>query len=221
VLDLGCGTGQIAIPLARRGIPVRAVDPDSDMLAEGLRVEADAGSFGVAWQRGYDEVLRELKLPPLALCTMGASFHWTAREGLLHTLNDLIQPGGAIAVLDGGLRNWTVDWDQIAKEVVQEFLGNGRRVNAGTYMHSNDAHAVVLARSAFSAIERQQFTVSKALGVDEVIGLQLSTSYASPAQLGKRIEEFKNRLRRELERASPQGRFTGTIEYELLIGFRP
>jgi len=49
VLDLGCGTGQIAIPLAKRGIPVIAVDPDVEMFAEGLRAEQATGIAGIAW----------------------------------------------------------------------------------------------------------------------------------------------------------------------------
>jgi 2-polyprenyl-3-methyl-5-hydroxy-6-metoxy-1,4-benzoquinol methylase len=33
VIDLGCGTGQITIPLARRGADVCAIDPSAEMLA--------------------------------------------------------------------------------------------------------------------------------------------------------------------------------------------
>ncbi|MFC7658221.1 class I SAM-dependent methyltransferase [Pseudonocardia benzenivorans] len=33
VLDGGCGTGRVAIELARRGVDVEGLDPDGDMIA--------------------------------------------------------------------------------------------------------------------------------------------------------------------------------------------
>ena len=83
VLDLGCGTGQIAIPLAARGIPVYAVDPDVEMLAEGLRAEQRAGIYGITWLGGDDDCLNRLPLAPLTLCTMGESYHWMNRDEVL------------------------------------------------------------------------------------------------------------------------------------------
>jgi SAM-dependent methyltransferase len=43
VLDLGCGTGNHAIPLARRGYAVSGVDLSGEMLAIARRKAADAG----------------------------------------------------------------------------------------------------------------------------------------------------------------------------------
>lgn len=42
VLDLGCGPGTVAIPLAEPVAAVLAVDPDEDMLAEGRRLAEEA-----------------------------------------------------------------------------------------------------------------------------------------------------------------------------------
>lgn len=41
VLDAGCGTGRVAIELARHGIEVVGVDIDPSMLAEAMRVAPD------------------------------------------------------------------------------------------------------------------------------------------------------------------------------------
>lgn len=43
VLDLGCGTGSHAIPLARRGLRVVGVDRSPDMLERGRKKAADGG----------------------------------------------------------------------------------------------------------------------------------------------------------------------------------
>jgi SAM-dependent methyltransferase len=45
-LELGVGTGRIAIPLAQRGIPVHGIDLSPDMVAE-LRARPGAGAVGV------------------------------------------------------------------------------------------------------------------------------------------------------------------------------
>ena len=79
ILDLGCGTGNVAIPLAERGFHVHAIDPEPEMLREGRKRESAAHSCGISWQLGSDTSLGELVLPPFRLCTMGLSFHWMDR----------------------------------------------------------------------------------------------------------------------------------------------
>src|SRR5215213_2088503 len=54
VIDLGCGTGQMSIPLAQRGARVYAIDPAPDMLAVGRDVAARAGVSGIEWLLGDD-----------------------------------------------------------------------------------------------------------------------------------------------------------------------
>src|SRR5215475_3317094 len=49
VLDLGCGTGQLALPLAAVGCRVWAVDPDADMIAEAERSRTTGGWPAVQW----------------------------------------------------------------------------------------------------------------------------------------------------------------------------
>lgn len=43
VLDIGCGTGQITIPLARHARAILAIDPVADMLARGCEAAQAAG----------------------------------------------------------------------------------------------------------------------------------------------------------------------------------
>jgi SAM-dependent methyltransferase len=223
VLDLGCGTGQIAIPLAQRGVAVRAVDPDIDMLVEGLRAENKSDSIRTAWQTGDDKSLEQLALPNLTLCAMGASFHWMDRDALMEKLDTLIKPLGAVVVLDGGRGTWsggTRDWGDVTAEVIREFLGSERRAGGGTYSHPKDRHEVVLARSPFPNVERRVFTTNKTLKIDDIIGLQLSTSYASPAQLRENIERFRSVLRERLLECSPDGFFQGELSHQMLIATR-
>lgn len=194
VLDIGCGTGQLAIPIAALRIPVHAVDPNLEILAEGLRAEQVAGVRGIAWYTGDDRCLEQLHLPPLQLCTMGASFHWMNRAQTLKILDKLILPQGGVALVSRrGDSIWSggdSSWQAIVKETLVEFLGSKRRAGSGTYEHPTERHEIVLARSPFSHVEQFQFIEIEEKTVEEIIGLQLSTSYASPVKLGDRLDEF-------------------------------
>jgi SAM-dependent methyltransferase len=222
ILDLGCGTGQVAIPFAERGIPVNAVDPDTDMLCEGIRVEAGRGVLGVCWRHGDDGSLEKLFLPPLTLCVMGASFHWTNRDTLLHKLEQLLIPTGAIIFLDGGVSVWDGlnDWQIATREVIIEFLGPQRRAGSTTYSHPEDRHEIVLARSAFRHVEQVSFDAKRTYSIEDIVGQQLSSSYASPAQLGPNVEKFKNVLRDRLAPLTSTGFFEISATQQMILATR-
>ena len=92
VMDLGAGPGLLAIPFARAGMAVTAIDPESDMLIE-LRA--------AAWEAGVViEILEgsSFDMPrgigPFRLVTIGRAFHWMDRTAALEMLDGLILPGG-------------------------------------------------------------------------------------------------------------------------------
>lgn len=68
VLDAGCGTGRVAIELARRGVDVVGVDPDASMLdtARALAPTADwreASMVGLDLGRRFDLVVMAGNVP--------------------------------------------------------------------------------------------------------------------------------------------------------------
>jgi SAM-dependent methyltransferase len=95
-LDLGCGTGAVALPLAARGLRVDAVDVSAAMIAAARR-QPGGDHPGVTWivGRAEDAPLR----PPYALVTAGHSLHWLEWEVALPRLADVLTPDGVLAVL--------------------------------------------------------------------------------------------------------------------------
>lgn len=103
VVDLGCGTGTLAIALARRGLKVTAVDGDEDVLARARRKASRAG-VEVSWARGLagalplgdgtaDAVVCSLLLHHLAPDAKRAALRDAAR---------VLRPNGRLLVADWG-----------------------------------------------------------------------------------------------------------------------
>jgi len=61
VIDLGCGTGQLATPIAPHVRAVIGVDPEPDMLARARSAAQDQGVTNVAWMVGSDSDLPLLR----------------------------------------------------------------------------------------------------------------------------------------------------------------
>lgn len=93
VLDAGCGTGRVAVELARHGIEVVGVDVDASMIAEARRrapdlawVEADLASLQLG--RTFDVVVLAGNVP--LFCPAGD------REALVASCAAHVAPGGAM-----------------------------------------------------------------------------------------------------------------------------
>jgi SAM-dependent methyltransferase len=223
LLDLGCGTGNVAIPLAERGFCVHAVDPEPELLAEGRRRGVALPAGRIIWHAGSDTTIAGLGLPPLRLCTMGLSFHWMNRAAILQTLDALIEPGGGIACLsrnDSFFSHLDNGWGGAVKDVLSEMLGDEWDYSGRLSRKDEDRHEEVFLASPFPVIEEHSFQVREELTVDDIIGLQLSTSYTSPVLLHERHTEFCNRLTRRLLELEPSGKFFDESTVHLIIAKR-
>jgi SAM-dependent methyltransferase len=223
ILDLGCGTGNVAIPLAERGFRIHAVDPDPGMIAEGQRRIRDPGACRISWCAGADSTVATLGLPPLRLCTMGLSFHWMDREAVLKTLDGMIEPCGGIACVnrnDSFFSHLENGWGDAVREVLTGMLGDAWDYSGRMKKRQEMRHEDVFAASPYPVIEERTFTVRETLTADDIIGLQLSTSYAAPELLTDRYDEFRTRLTRRLLDLEPSGQFTEESEIHLIMAKR-
>ena len=89
-LDVGCGTGKVAVSLMGRGLPVLGVEPDVRMaeIARRHQVPVEVASFE-SWEpagRTYD------------LLTAGHSWHWVDPVIGLAKAASITVPGGTVAL---------------------------------------------------------------------------------------------------------------------------
>ncbi len=99
VLDLGCGTGDLARRLAPLVERVDAVDLSAGMIALGKTLPGGDVS-NLRWIAGAAE---DAPLaPPYGLVTAGESLHWMAWDVVLPRLRESLTPGGMLAVVERG-----------------------------------------------------------------------------------------------------------------------
>ncbi|WP_344396507.1 hypothetical protein [Streptomyces vastus] len=97
--------------------------------------------------------------------------------------------------------------------------GPERRAGSGTYSHPKERHQ----DGPLPVLQRRH----RPLGLhhhphlDEVLGLQFSYSYSSPAQLGDQKDAFERDVRRALTEFSPAGTFDELVRAEAIIATRP
>lgn len=104
LLDLGCGTGCISIPLAQRGYQVTGVDISEEMLA-AAREKSRALQLDIDWRKQdlislqlFDEAGNEMVFDA-AIATFDVFNHLTEPEDLqmlFHTLNPLLTDEGVL-----------------------------------------------------------------------------------------------------------------------------
>jgi SAM-dependent methyltransferase len=93
VLEIGCGTGQLTVALAERGLRIDAVDPGPNMVAAARR-RAPVARFHVG---RFEDV--ELPAGGFAAVFSAAAFHWVEPDVGWVKVARLLRPGGVLALL--------------------------------------------------------------------------------------------------------------------------
>ena len=222
VLDVGCGTGQLAIPLARFAGSVIAIDPVAEMLAVGRLSAERAGTTNVTWVLGDASGLETLAAPGARAASFAASFHWTDRPEVVRTLDQLIAPGGSIVTINDDLGDdEDPDWVRAITELRGRYLGERHGEPTDAYRNPPDSHRTVFGASAFSDVRALMRTWTRELTVDEAVGLQFTYSFSTPALFGDRADAFAADARAAILARYPHGRVTEPLRMEVLIASRP
>jgi SAM-dependent methyltransferase len=219
VMDLGCGPGLAAIPFARAGLNVMAIDPEPNMVQAATQEAALAG-VALDVRRGSSFDLPR-GIGPFKLVTMGRSFHWMDRAATLNILDTLIAPGGAIVLLhDNHPRTAENRWRKVLNDLGNEY---GRRESSHVKEYSSAdyrTHESFLLRSRFNRLESAGVFIERKMTADDIVGLAFSLSTSAPQKLGDKKDAFERDLRAALAALSPDSQFTEIAEAYALIARR-
>lgn len=222
VLDLGCGTGQLAIPLSARVGSVIGMDPEPDMLRLARESAAERGVGNATWVLGADSDVPALGNllggePSLAMTVVGQALHWMRHAKLFRELFPLFRAGGGIAVVANGTPLWLqqTDWSRALRSFLERHFDTELTASCGTSDEDRARYAQALQDAGFSDVESRVVTYGDELTFEEIIGGLYSAIPAEQLPEGAGRTAFTDGIREAL----PQDEwFAEEVRVGVLVG---
>jgi SAM-dependent methyltransferase len=225
LLDLACGTGQLAFPLRRWFGEVWAVDQEPDMVQA---VRAKAAAQGVEDVRRIVADAETLDAEPdyFDLVVIGNAFHRLNRDLVAGKILGWLKPGGCLALC------WTSQpfigeegWQRVLAAIIERWkvaLGAEDRVPAGWDLpQQRRPDLQVLAAAGFEVAGRHEFTAEHHWSVPELAGLIRSTSFLPASVLGDQAAAFDADLAASLGPHGDGGAFTENVSFVYELARKP
>ena len=224
VLDLGCGTGQIAFPLAGHAAEVIAIDQEEESVAFG-RAKAEAvGATNIVWLTGSAETAAVRG--SFQLVTVGNAYHRLDRPAVARRMRSWIVSGGGVALLWADTPSQgDQQWQKAMKELYIRWMakaGTTDRVPSGWQADmEHDPHERVLVRAGFDYVGKFAFISEHIWTLETLIGFAYSTSLLSQLALGEKASAFEHDVAERLAPYTSDGTFHQPIGYSYELALNP
>jgi ubiquinone/menaquinone biosynthesis C-methylase UbiE len=223
VIDLGCGTGQLTLPIAGRVQAAVGMDPEPDMLARARQAAAEQNVTNATWVLGADT-----DLPALAALfgnrragavTIGQALHWMRYRELIPALVRLLRPGGGIAVITNGTPMWLQPspWSRALRSFLEQWLGTSTADPCGTDDASQQRYRDTMAKAGLDVTETR-YDYTDELDLDHLVGGVYSALPAHRLPPPDQRAAFADQIRRAV---APHAPFTEPVPVRMLLGRRP
>ena len=220
LLDLGCGTGQLTLPLAEHVAEAVGMDPEPEMLTEAARQAQAPRVTNVTWAQGSSEDLPG-NIGHFKLVTMGRSFHWMNREQVLTVLEGMVDDdGGLVIANDSCLVRPTTQWQRAIEDIQNRFLPPETPTNSTNPATTPEPHEAILARSPFRDLHRTSYEFDRPWTIEQAIGYLYSTSLPLHRLLGEHKTAFEQTITDTLLAIDSNGLFTEPVALEVLTATR-
>jgi trans-aconitate methyltransferase len=219
LLDLGCGPGQLAMAFRPYFASALGMDPEPEMLALAAARSESAG-LDIAFRHGAAHDLTP-DMGPFRLVTIGRAFHWMDRPVTARTLDGLIEPGGALVLLQVNALDVPDNaWRTEYQAVLDAALGDGQR--SAWRKPGWVRHEAVLLDSPFSDLHRVGVIERHRVAPADLVHRARSMSMTTRARLGDdEANRLSDAVRTLAEAAAQDGWVTEVIESIALIARRP
>jgi ubiquinone/menaquinone biosynthesis C-methylase UbiE len=220
LLDLGCGTGQLTLPLAEHVTEAVGMDPEPEMLAEAARQAHAAHVANATWVQGNSADLPG-EFGSFRLVTMGRSFHWMDREQILTALDRMVdEDGGLVIANDSCLVRPTTTWQRAIEDIQRRFLPPDQQPGKMTGSDAHQPHEEILARSPFAHVHRLVYEFDRPWTLEQAIGYLYSTSLPLRQLLGDQRTDFEKAITSALLAIDPNGQFAEPVTLEVFAATR-
>lgn len=225
LLDLACGTGQLAFALRRWFCEVWAVDSEPDMV-ELVRVKAAAAGAGDVRPVVGDAETLDAEPGHFEMVVIGNAFHRLDRDLVASRILGWLEPGGCVALCwSSGPWAGGQDWQRALAATLDRWraaLGAGHRVPAGWDLaRQRRPDLQVLSDAGFEVAGGHEFTAGHRWSLPELAGYIRSTSFLPAAVLGGQAAAFDADLAASLGPRSDGGAFTETVSFAYDLARKP
>ena len=226
MLDLACGPGRVALPLAMFFGEVWAVDQEPEMIEVGRKEAMRQGPTSVRWMVGRAE---EVEASPgsFELITIGEAFHRLDQRLIAEHAMEWLAPGHGLATMGCfGLMMGNEPWHDILREVIRKWTNHcsaarTKRTKQSPRSRGADHDREVLKAFGFKDVGSYDFPHPHVWTLDSIVGNLHSTSSLSTRVLGDEAVRFEADLRRVLLDYDPSGRYPETMRFNYVFARRP
>lgn len=220
VVDLGCGTGQLTLPLAARVRAVVGIDPEPDMLQRARQAAGEQDVRNVTWMIGADTDVPALRGllggHSVAAVTVGQALHWMSHQDLFRAIIPLVRPRGGVAVVTNGKPLWLQDtgWSLALRDYLERWLGTRLTSACGTDEQSQRRYHHDLAAAGFEVIARS-FDYAAELDLEQLVGGVYSALGVTRLPAPDQRSAFAEQIRRAV---APHEHFSEHVHVAILAG---
>ena len=220
VLDLACGTGQVAFALTAHVAEAWAVDQEAEFIELGKRKAQRLGVTNIRWTAAAAE---DVALAgDFDLVAVGNAFHRLDRDAVATRVAAHLSERGCVALLWGGTpgrgeRRWQRVLDETLERWMEAVGARDRIPEGWEQAMDRDPHEQVLRRAGLSYQGLFKFSLVERWSIESLVGFVYSTSFLSRAALGPHGDAFERDVRSQLVACCPSGVFEQelTFAYEL------
>ena len=189
LLDLACGTGQIAFAMRHAFAEVWAVDQEPDMVAFVRGKAAVAGNIRCLAAAAEDAALPD---GAFELVAIGNAFHRLRRDEVAARAMRWLRPGGHLALLwSNGPQAGDAPWQSALTAVFRRWTPPGRVPADWDAPRCARPDVDVLRAAGFAAVGGFRFPTAYRWSVERLIGYAHSMSGLSRAALGDDVGRFE------------------------------
>lgn len=225
LLDLACGPGRVALPLASSFGEVWAIDLEPEMIEVGKSVAEKRGINNIRWFVGKAE---ELEAAPSSfeLITIGEAFHRLDQEVVARQALRWLQPGGCLAILGwNSLVGGDTPWQRIVADITRRWQRQIASANANATSEkpgSGPEHnRSVLGDFGFEDVDSYEFPHTRQRTVESIIGWLFSTSRFSEKVWGDKSKDFEAEITNALLAHDDRGVYLEHVQCGYTIGRKP
>ena len=218
LLDLACGPGRVALPLARYFRKAWAVDQEPEMIEVGRARAERQGLTNIRWMVGPAE---DVEAPPgsFELITIGEAFHRLDQRVIAERAMEWLAPGGYLATLGGfSLLRGQEPWHDVLRAVVRRYEEQGSGSQPPSERPPSRPRGAehdrqVLTAAGLRHVGTFEFPHPHVWTLDSILGNFRSTARLSRRALGDQAERFDADVRRALLAFDSSGRFPETLRF--------